>query len=223
VVLQAPCTSHLSQTLINITNTHDIRYHLCIIPFAVSKLYGTERRKQSLVLHELMKPIMMFMLMSTEFKKIVASIKEDNTDHLARKCRADSAVTRRAAARWRPKQPGAAAGTRAARAPVCSLPRPYPFNNPPTRASDDERPRRMKVGRWQTRARYSDLWKQRSIMSPLGLQPAADSCLHGSAALRNQQVQSLPQPPLYRDARHRKQATSSSPAGSAVLLSSGRV
>jgi hypothetical protein len=278
-----------------------------------------------------MKPIMMFMLMSTEFKKIVASIKEDNTDHLARKCRADSAVTRRAAARWRPKQPGAAAGTRAARAPVCSLPRPYPFNNPPTRASDDERPRRMKVGRWQTRARYSDLWKQRSIMSPLGLQPgsqkrvgtvrtqgirkreahakvnnadaarflqpqktcqnsarnsqhlvrerkknqllasgdrtlvkqirltpsshgrerrwetkarkirrrtrtarenkgeeealipAADSCLHGSAALRNQQVQSLPQPPLYRDARHRKQATSSSPAGSAVLLSSGRV
>jgi len=39
--------------------------------------------------------------------------------------------------------------------------------------------------------------------------PAADSRLHGSTALRNEQVQSLPQPPLYRDARHRKQATSS--------------
>ena len=81
--------------------------------------------------------------MNTEFKKIVASIK-DYTDHLARKCMADSAVTRRIAARWRPKQPGAA-GTRAARAPACSLPRPYPFNNPPTRASAAERPQRMKV------------------------------------------------------------------------------
>ena len=51
-VLQAPCTSHLSQTLINRTETHDIRYqriNLCIIPFAVSKLYGTQKDVNNLV------------------------------------------------------------------------------------------------------------------------------------------------------------------------------